>query len=60
MERFRTDPALRAELGNRGYDAYRRLWSEEPHLRAYFGLLREIAERKGLVLPEPAVATVAT
>jgi glycosyltransferase involved in cell wall biosynthesis len=60
LERFRTDPGLRDELGGRGYDAYRQLWSEEPHLRAYFGLLREIADRKGLVLPELMEATVAS
>ena len=52
MEQLRTNPGLRDDLGGRGYDAYRRLWAEEPHLRAYFGLLQEIADRKGLVLPE--------
>ena len=57
LERLRTDPGLRDSLGGRGYDAYRRLWSEEPHLRAYFGLLREIADRKELVLPELAEVT---
>ena len=57
LERLRTDPGLRDQLGERGYDAYRRLWSEEPHLRAYFGLLREIADRKELVLPELAEVT---
>lgn len=36
MERLRTDPGLRAELGARGRSAYEERWSEEPHIRGYF------------------------
>ena len=39
MERLRTDPALRAELGNRGYEAWRRLWSEDAHVEGYFAAI---------------------
>ena len=45
MERLRTIPPLRAELGSRGYEAWRRLWSEDAHLE---GVLR--GDRRG---PEP-------
>ena len=41
MERLRTNPALRAELGSRGYEAWRRLWSEDAHLDAYFAAIEE-------------------
>ena len=41
MERLRTNPALRAELGSRGYEAWRRLWSEDAHLEAYFAAIEE-------------------
>ena len=39
MERLRTGPALRAELGNRGYEAWRRLWSEDAHVEGYFAAI---------------------
>ena len=41
MERLRTDPELRRELGERGHEAYVRLWSEEPHLERYFEAIEE-------------------
>jgi glycosyltransferase involved in cell wall biosynthesis len=41
MEVLRTNPARRRELGERGYDAYLRNWSEQPHLRAYFAAIAE-------------------
>ncbi len=46
MEQIRTNPALRQQLGTNGYEAYLNLWSEEPHLRQYFGLIEEIKVRK--------------
>ena len=46
MERLRTDPALRREMGDRGYQMYGKRWSEGAHLEAYFGLLEETARRK--------------
>ena len=39
-------PALRAELGQRGYDAFLERWSREAHLRSYFALLEEAARKK--------------
>ena len=44
MESLRSNPALRAELGERGFQAYRERWSPEPHLSAYFDLIDEAAE----------------
>lgn len=41
IERLRTEPTLRAELGARGRDAWQRLWSEERHLGAYFDAIEE-------------------
>ena len=42
LETLRTDRGLRDELGGRGYAAYRERWSEEPHLRTYFGFIEEL------------------
>ncbi len=41
MERLRADGALRDELGARGHEAWRRLWSEERHLDGYFAAIDE-------------------
>ena len=41
LEALRTDPARRQQLGDAGFDALRRLWSEDAHLDAYFGLIEE-------------------
>ena len=41
MDRLRTDPALRRELGHKGYEAWRRLWSEDAHVQAYFAAIEE-------------------
>jgi glycosyltransferase involved in cell wall biosynthesis len=46
MERLRTDPALRREMGDRGYQMYGERWSESAHLQEYFGLIEETARRK--------------
>jgi len=46
IERLRTDRALRDDLGAKGYDAWRRLWSEERHLAAYFGAVAEARETR--------------
>ena len=39
LEALRTDPARRSRVGERGYAAYLARWSEDPHLRAYLGLV---------------------
>ncbi len=38
--------SLRAELGERGYQAFARWWSKEAHLELYFDLLRQTALNK--------------
>lgn len=44
-------PGLRAKLGERGYQAFRRYWSTEAHLKLYFDLIQEAACRKFGVAP---------
>jgi glycosyltransferase involved in cell wall biosynthesis len=39
-------PALRAELGEKGYSAFLRLWTREAHLSMYFDFLKRAAESK--------------
>jgi glycosyltransferase involved in cell wall biosynthesis len=46
MERLRTDPALRREMGDRGYQMFEERWGESAHLETYFGLIEETARRK--------------
>jgi glycosyltransferase involved in cell wall biosynthesis len=41
MERLQSDPALRAELGARGYEMWRERWSEDAHLDGYFAAIEE-------------------
>ncbi len=44
MEILRADRSRRDELGERGYRAYRRSYSEEVHLNRYFELIQELRE----------------
>jgi glycosyltransferase involved in cell wall biosynthesis len=46
LEVLHGDPAVRRELGERGYRGYVEHWSEEPHLRAYFEAIEEARERR--------------
>ena len=46
METLARQPSLRQETGEKGYQAFCRLWSAEPHLERYFHLLGEAACRK--------------
>lgn len=46
MRLIATSPALRFELGEKGYRAFVQLWSKEAHLRLYFDFLQEAAIRK--------------
>lgn len=49
LNRLCREPGLRDRLGAAGYAAYRAWWSEEPHLHAYFAILRYItAQREGV------------
>jgi glycosyltransferase involved in cell wall biosynthesis len=51
MDRIAGSPTLRAELGEKGYRAYLRLWSKEAHLGRYFDLLRKAATRRFSSVP---------
>jgi glycosyltransferase involved in cell wall biosynthesis len=46
MRRIAGSPQLRAELGQKGYDAFLKYWSREAHLGSYFGHLNRIAGEK--------------
>lgn len=46
MERLRTNPDLRNCLGEKGYAAYQRYWTEDQHLDRYFKLIYEIQQKK--------------
>jgi glycosyltransferase involved in cell wall biosynthesis len=51
MERLRTQPALRREMGERGWQKYVERWTEEAHLGMYFRVLEETARKKFGVPP---------
>jgi glycosyltransferase involved in cell wall biosynthesis len=46
MERLRREPALRRELGERGYRGYLERWSEAPHLREYLAAIDQARARR--------------
>jgi hypothetical protein len=48
MESLRANPLLRAELGERGYRAYRERWSPDPHLEAYFDIIEQATDARAL------------
>lgn len=52
LERLRTDRALRDEVGERGREAYERLWSQEPHLRQYLHIIEEAGRTRRAGPPE--------
>ena len=43
MDKLLADPALRRDLGERGYAAYQREWTAEVHLERYFQLIKQVA-----------------
>jgi glycosyltransferase involved in cell wall biosynthesis len=43
MDRVLADPLYRNQLGQRGYEAYKKTWTAEVHLERYFKLIRDIA-----------------
>jgi glycosyltransferase involved in cell wall biosynthesis len=51
MERLRTDLALRAAMGERGWRKYNERWTEEAHLEMYLRVVDETARRKFRGLP---------
>jgi glycosyltransferase involved in cell wall biosynthesis len=46
LRQFADSPALRTEMGEKGYGAFVQWWCREAHLRAYFDYLERGAERK--------------
>jgi glycosyltransferase involved in cell wall biosynthesis len=51
INRIATSPALRSELGEKGYAAFVRQWSKEAHLELYFEFLENIAVKKFGYIP---------
>ncbi len=47
LERFAETPELRRELGNNGYSAFLKYWSEDAHLSQYFNLIETIQNDNG-------------
>ncbi len=50
MDILRTQPEKRKELGENGYKAYRKYWTEENCLSIYFDLIYKIAQKKKINL----------
>ncbi len=46
MRRIADAPALRDDLGQRGYNAFLQHWRREAHLSAYFGYLNRAAQAR--------------
>jgi glycosyltransferase involved in cell wall biosynthesis len=46
IESLRANPALKAELGKRGREAFQKQWTEEQHLDRYLALISRIGKRK--------------
>ncbi len=46
VERLRTEPGLRRELGEQGYRGYLEHYTEAPHLRQYYALIDQIERRR--------------
>jgi hypothetical protein len=46
MSKLAGEPDRRQDLGEKGYDAFCRLWSAEQHMKGYFHLISEAARRK--------------
>jgi glycosyltransferase involved in cell wall biosynthesis len=46
LDRIDSQPRLRAELGQKGYNGFVRWWCREAHLKQYFGYLESAAEKR--------------
>ena len=51
MDRLALDNANRDELGKRGYEAYKSLWSKRAHFERYFQLIHTIAKETDSIKP---------
>jgi glycosyltransferase involved in cell wall biosynthesis len=46
IEKIACSPQHRNELGERGYQAFRRYWSKEAHMQLYSSLINDLAMKK--------------
>ena len=46
IDELSRSPQRRAELGEKGYEAFVRLWSREAHVRQYLDLLQDMSHEK--------------
>lgn len=46
LEKLAENPALRRELGEKGYEAFLKYWNEDAHLRQYLGLIEQLREKR--------------
>jgi glycosyltransferase involved in cell wall biosynthesis len=46
METLASDPALRNELGAKGYDAFLKYWNEDAHLAKYMELIETLSRER--------------
>jgi glycosyltransferase involved in cell wall biosynthesis len=46
MEKLAKDPDLRKTLGENGFQAYTKHWSEDAHIEQYLNYIQEIQEKK--------------
>ncbi len=58
IEAVLASPGLRNELGERGYEAFRRNWSPEAHLKRYMEIIEATAKRKYGKAPWKAAAEI--
>jgi glycosyltransferase involved in cell wall biosynthesis len=60
MDRVQSDVALRRQLGEQGYESYSKRWTEAAHLKSYFKILEDTAQRKLGFIPwhQPARASL--
>jgi glycosyltransferase involved in cell wall biosynthesis len=42
MNKLATNPSLREELGNNGYNAFLKNWNEKAHLKKYLGIIKTL------------------
>jgi glycosyltransferase involved in cell wall biosynthesis len=51
LEKLRLHPDLRQAVGTKGYQAYRKYWTEYAYLTRYYQLIQEIAAQKKITNP---------
>jgi glycosyltransferase involved in cell wall biosynthesis len=46
MEKLANDPELQNDLGQKGYQAFLKYWSEDAHIKQYIGLIRQLQDKR--------------